>query len=931
MTLFVRTVVLMFAATAVFPSILLAAEPVNILTNSGFEEGLSGWEPDPLHTLVRDKTQSHTGEACLVGEVIGPKKALTLRRRVAVKAGNRYQFEIWARGTNRTKLVLWVVKPGNETREMATAWEGITANWRNYTVPLSIPADGMLELHIIAPSSHAAPAGKIWIDDIALVETEMPPVASVSGGKGFNDEPSVARTDDGSIFVAWVSFRDGADTLQLARYLPEGKQLAKRGSWQIAGGKDVYVLGTSLVSIGDAAMLLYAAETDKQWNIHAVRCGSIGPLATTAITSDAAVDVKPAGAWDARTSTLWLAWESNRNGNRQVFAARLCNERLSDPVAVSPTGQNAYGPSICVLASGEACVAWHGFAENNYDIYLSRKPADGRWSAPRRLTKAPTIDRHAQLFARGDELWLAYENAQVQEYRIGTTNQRRLIMGRVEAEGLKTFRDYRQSPLYGRCEAPSATFDEAGRLWVAYLKPRLPRSGWDTVVTCYDGEKWLTPSPVSTRKGMDRRPGLALGRGRALLAFQVDDLPNSWTDVDRAMEAASDICLASIDLPPAARTSAMRLEPLVEPDETFDAAEIRIQRGEDLPTRSIEYQGRQLKLFFGDLHTHTDVSVCNRLGDQSIDEAYQNRRDIARHDFACTTDHGYNLNPYLWAYTAKLVRTNDDPGRYLTFLAEEWTSTFEETNTDHPYGFYGHRNLILADPYFPRWWNARNRQTPAEVWEDLRKLKADFVHIPHQLADTGNVPTDWKYVDEEAQPVAEIFQIRGSYEYKGAPREAGRTTPPGWFLQDAWARGIVIGVIASPDHGGGYGKACVFAPELSRETILDAIRARHCYGTTAAKIFLDVRVNGRLMGEKIAEPAGATVEVKIAARCPADIERIEVCRNNRFIYTKKPEGREAAFTFLDREPVDGRSYYYVRVVQKDEELAWSSPVWFGTK
>ena len=229
--------------------------------------------------------------------------------------------------------------------------------------------------------------------------------------------------------------------------------------------------------------------------------------------------------------------------------------------------------------------------------------------------------------------------------------------------------------------------------------------------------------------------------------------------------------------------------------------------------------------------------------------------DRSEDERSCATDHCYNFNAYLWYYVAKLARVNDDPGRFLTFLAEEWTSSFEEYDAKHPYGFYGHRNLIFGDTYFPRWWNSRNRQTPAQVWEELRKMNADFIHIPHQLADTGNVPTDWNFYDEKAQPVAEIFQTRGSYEHHGTVRQAGRTTPPGYFIQDAWARGIVIGVIASPDHGGGYGKACVFAPDLTRRSILDALRARHCYGTTAAKIFLDVRVNGRLMGEKIAEPA----------------------------------------------------------------------------
>ena len=131
----------------------------------------------------------------------------------------------------------------------------------------------------------------------------------------------------------------------------------------------------------------------------------------------------------------------------------------------------------------------------------------------------------------------------------------------------------------------------------------------------------------------------------------------------------------------------------------------------------------------------------------------------------------------------------------------------------------------------------------------------------------------------------------GSYEYKGTPREAPRTTPgPGNFLQDAWARGIVIGVIASPDHGGGYGKACVFAPELTREAILDGLRARRCYGTTAAKIFLDVRVDGHLMGEKLTSQPGESVEVSIRADCPGEIDRIEVCRNNQFIYINRPDG-----------------------------------------
>jgi len=908
---------------------VIAAEPVNLLSNGGFEAGLAGWNADPGHSVATAAGVARSGKACLTGEVTAPKQALRLRRSVPVKAGNRYQFQVAARATGGTKLVLWAVFPGQRERKMVAAWEKITPKWQEYASPLPVAQDGLLELEIIAPSSHAAPPGRIWIDDVALLETPMPAVLSVSRDEGFNDEPAIAQAGDGSIYVAWNSFREGADSLQIARYRPQEKDLAPAGRWQVLGGKGTYVLGVRAVPTGEKIAVLYAAEKEKKWDVYCVLCGPDGPAQPVAVTSDAAADVNPAAAWDR--GTLWIAWESNRSGVHQVFLSGLAGGKLSEPIALTPPDCSCYNPSVAVLQSGVLCVAWHSFRENNYDVYLRRRAADGSWGPETRLTRAATIDRHPVLAARGDELWLVYENAQVARYHIGATNFRRLIVAKVEAEGLCVPKDDGGSPLAGRCESPSPAFDSSGRLWLAYLRPRLPRAGWDTVLTCLDGTRWQVPAPVFSQKGMDRRPGLVLDSRRAIVAGQVDDVPNGWSDVDRTLEAKSNVVLAVISLDPAAQAAAPRLVPAVEPADTFEAAEIRVARGEDAPTPAINYQGRPLRLFFGDLHHHSDISVCNRCGDQSVEEGYQHMRDISRLDFACATDHCYNINPYLWSYLGKLARVNDAGGRFLTFLAEEWTSSFEEYSAKHPYGFYGHRNLVFGDTYFPRWWNSRNRQTPAEVWEELRKLNADFIHIPHQLADTGNVPTDWDFTDEKAQPVAEIFQTRGSYEHHAAPRQAARATPPGYFIQDAWARGIVIGVIASPDHGGGYGKACVFAPELSRRAILDALRARHCYGTSAAKIFLDVRVNGRLMGEKIAEPATAPVTVQVAARCPGEIDRVEVCRNNRFVYAKRPPGRDVELTFVDREPLAGRSYYYVRVIQKDEEIAWSSPVWFGAK
>lgn len=910
----------------------------DILTNGGFEEGLAGWLPAEGQVLVKEAKHVRSGGASLRGEVTETNKALHLRRRVKVTAGRLYQLRMWAKATNFTKLVVFGVPPGGtqKERERIADFDKMPGKWAAYDAVFTAEKDGEMEIQIIAPSSFGDDGrpGKIWLDDISLYEAVPPAVASLSEGDGFADEPAMAMASDGSLYAAWSHFRNGSDSLRAARCRAKGDGSVERlAEWEIVPpGKKTFLLYPCVVATGDAAQALFAAETgEDDWDVFSARLGPDGAGAPARITSGGGIDVKPAGAW--MDGALYIAWENNEGGIRRI---RLAGCRDGKPGAIEDVsgGGSNYEPSVVSVGGGEIAVAWHSFRDGNYDIYLRRRSANGRWGDEVRVTRSPGIDRHARLAAKGGELWLSYETVKLAAgYRIGGESSRRIHLVRVEPDGrLMAPVAVDASPLAGRCEGASLVFDEAGRLWVAHLRSQGRRDGWGPFAIAYCGDRWSPLLRLSTRLGLDRTPGFAVSGTRAFAAHAWTPAMKQFNDEKEAAAAdTGEVALCGIDIADVPPAAPMRVAPHVESDEAFEPAALRASYGDAArATHSIEYGGKKLHLVFGDLHEHTDVSQCNRLGDQTIDESYQHMRDIASLDFAAATDHGYNITPYLWNYTAKLARVNCDPGRFLTFLGEEWTSTFEEYSDKHPYGFYGHRNLILADAYFPRWWNARNRQTPADVWADLRKMKADFIQIPHQLADTGNVPTDWDYVDEGAQPVAEIFQVRGSYEYKGTPREAARTVPKaGYFLQDAWARGAVIGVIASPDHGGGLGKACVFTPELSRPAVLEALRQRHCFGTTAARMMLDVRVNGHLMGEKIPAPDGP-VAVDIRAICPGDIDRIEVCRNNEYIYSRPGGGkREMDFTFRDEKPVPGRSYYYVRVMQVDEEIAWSSPVWLG--
>jgi hypothetical protein len=57
------------------------------------------------------------------------------------------------------------------------------------------------------------------------------------------------------------------------------------------------------------------------------------------------------------------------------------------------------------------------------------------------------------------------------------------------------------------------------------------------------------------------------------------------------------------------------------------------------------------------------------------------------------------------------------------------------------------------------------------------------------------------------------------------------------------------------------------------------------------------------------------------------IRQIDIIKNNTFLHNRQPLEKEVSFTFVDNQPTPGESYYYVRVIQVDDQMAWSSPIW----
>jgi hypothetical protein len=232
------------------------------------------------------------------------------------------------------------------------------------------------------------------------------------------------------------------------------------------------------------------------------------------------------------------------------------------------------------------------------------------------------------------------------------------------------------------------------------------------------------------------------------------------------------------------------------------------------------------------------------------------------------------------------------------------------------------------------------KRLPKPMAEDTGKLYAylrqtDGICTSHTSAtDQG---TDWAEHDDALEPVVEIFQgYHTSYEAPGAPKTTDDKTDrvhgpykPDGFVSLALAKGYRLGFQASSDHISTHvSYACVVAEKFSRQGLIDAIKKRHTYAATD-NIVLDVRMGALgIMGDEVRTDKPG---LDVTALGTGPLDRVEVLRDGEVVHTETPAkgAAEAKFHWDDPKPKKGdeASNYYVRVIQKDGQAAWASPIW----
>jgi hypothetical protein len=307
-----------------------------------------------------------------------------------------------------------------------------------------------------------------------------------------------------------------------------------------------------------------------------------------------------------------------------------------------------------------------------------------------------------------------------------------------------------------------------------------------------------------------------------------------------------------------------------------------------------------------------------------------------------------------WKLISNQITEFNEEGRFAAFAGFQWYG-------DEP--GEGLREIIYLKDNKPI---LRRKDSKSNTLKKMYRSHSvkDFFSIPSFSMAKG-FTTDFSDFDHEFERVVEIYNAWGSSE---CTKKEGNLRPIAveegegveenaeGSIRAALNRGLRFGFVAGglDDRGifeGLYETQVQYSPgltavvgiEQTREGILQALQARSCYATTGERIVLGFAIAGAGMGSELntkTKPGLAYNRHITGFICgTAPIKEIALIRNGSPFHVFTPKQQSSfEFAFDDTEMLqncllDGRedkpsfAYYYMRIVQEDDHIAWSSPIW----
>ena len=759
----------------------------------------------------------------------------------------------------------------------------------------------------------------------------------------------------------------GGDRIELIHYDPSSTANGQR--IEVAGsGRDVWRPAVCRDERGKI-VVVWAEQKDSNWDLYA---RTFDPEAG-AWTEEKRLTTDPGADVDAVLTTVkgrvLVAWQAWRDGQADILLGPV--DDLSKPINVSRSPADDWSPAVATGPSG-VFVAFDSYRNGNYDVFLASLPADGE--AEPTITAVANSGKFEARPTLGvdssSRAWVAYEERSenwgkdfgkfpdpkgsslyaTSAVKVRVVDGTRVLETTDPAVALTAPRDRAFN------SNPRLTLDASGRPWLFYrhraewsvFGGAVLTAGpvWIEFATTLAGKDWTPPQPLPRSDGLlDNRPALvARPTGGILAAYSGDGRLHRELVLTRDLALRyfssqgtppglinNDVFIAAVRAPagspapepsgPVADVKAATVAS-IHPNEAEDVARIRAHR--------VNAGGKTYQLLRGEFHRHTEISM-DGAADGSLEDMWRYAIDAGRLDWIGCGDHDNGGTEYTWWITQKTTDLYHAPRKFTPLFTYERSVQYPG----------GHRNVMFPRRgvrTLPRLIDEKGVRTDVEGRDEDAEMLYGYLHelggicASHTTA-TG-MGTDWRANDPEVEPFVEIYQgIRDSYEHLGAPRvprqpedAAGGWAPLGQ-VWNALALQYRLGFQASSDHVSTHiSFAIALAEEPTRAGIFEAFKKRHCYAATD-NIVLDVRSGEHLMGDEFT--AKGPVTLSVYARGTSPIKKVDVIKDFIYVYSTSPGTDKVEFRWTDEAPesVGDLSWYYVRVIQEDGEIAWGSPIW----
>ena len=112
---------------------------------------------------------------------------------------------------------------------------------------------------------------------------------------------------------------------------------------------------------------------------------------------------------------------------------------------------------------------------------------------------------------------------------------------------------------------------------------------------------------------------------------------------------------------------------------------------------------------------------------------------------------------------------------------------------------------------------------------------------------------------------------------------------------------------------------------LTRDSFVEALKARRVFATMDKSSQLVLTANGKLMGERFSNRGPLTLNVNFASSTGKKVAAVSIMHGVPGRKGTVTEVSNLASTTFTPEP--GKHFYYARVTQEDGKVLWSAPVW----